>query len=89
MVDENGNVLGNSTEAAKSGILAVLVSRVGMASPGMGNEIIVKTHSQLQSTTCYHLGRRWFGAMVMVNVTQGAVLAVALFWGCNHCVGLL
>lgn len=35
VTDENGNKLGNSTEAAKSGILAVLVSRVGMASPGM------------------------------------------------------
>lgn len=52
VVDENGNTLGNSTEAAKSGILAVLVSRVGMASPGMGNEIIVKFLSQLRSIKC-------------------------------------
>ncbi|XP_034255720.1 sideroflexin-3 isoform X1 [Thrips palmi] len=35
VVDENGNTFGNSSEAAKSGILAVLVSRIGMASPGM------------------------------------------------------
>ena len=34
--DEDGNVLGNSAIAAKSGITQVVFSRVGMASPGMG-----------------------------------------------------
>ena len=34
--DENGNVLGKSSIAAKWGITQVVFSRVGMASPGMG-----------------------------------------------------
>jgi hypothetical protein len=36
VVDDNGNKLGQSKIAAKTGIIAVVLSRVGMASPGMG-----------------------------------------------------
>ena len=34
--DENGNVIGTSSNAAKWGITQVVFSRIGMASPGMG-----------------------------------------------------
>lgn len=36
LVDDNGNKLGESKIAAQRGILAVVLSRIGMASPGMG-----------------------------------------------------
>nr|CAD7401727.1 unnamed protein product [Timema cristinae] len=36
VVDSNGNVLGESTAAAKQGIALVTMSRLGMAMPGMG-----------------------------------------------------
>lgn len=36
MSDENGNFLGESSNAAKWGITQVVLSRIGMASPGMG-----------------------------------------------------
>ncbi|XP_065339947.1 sideroflexin-3 [Cloeon dipterum] len=35
VVDANGNKLGESKTAAKTGIVAVVLSRIGMASPGM------------------------------------------------------
>lgn len=34
--DQNGNELGNSAAAAKSGITAVTISRVAMAAPAFG-----------------------------------------------------
>uniref|UniRef100_A0A8C7N2M2 Sidoreflexin n=1 Tax=Oncorhynchus kisutch TaxID=8019 RepID=A0A8C7N2M2_ONCKI len=37
VTDENGNRLGESVTAAKSGIIQVVVSRIGMAVPAMGN----------------------------------------------------
>ena len=36
MTDINGNKLGESKNAAQQGIFAVVLSRIGMASPGMG-----------------------------------------------------
>ena len=36
IIDENGNVVGTSSTAAKWGITQVILSRIGMASPGMG-----------------------------------------------------
>lgn len=37
MTDENGNRLGESANAAKQAIAQVVVSRIGMAVPAMGN----------------------------------------------------
>lgn len=37
ITDENDNRLGESTNAAKQAISQVVVSRILMASPGMGN----------------------------------------------------
>lgn len=37
MTDENGNRLGESASAAKQAIVQVVVSRIGMAVPAMGN----------------------------------------------------
>nr|CAD7431326.1 unnamed protein product [Timema monikensis] len=39
VVDSNGNVLGESTAAAKQGIALVTMSRLGMAMPGMGTAV--------------------------------------------------
>lgn len=36
VVDKNGNELGKSKNAAKSGITAVTISRVAMAAPAFG-----------------------------------------------------
>lgn len=36
LIDENGNNVGQSTVAAKKGIFSVCISRILMASPGMG-----------------------------------------------------
>lgn len=36
LIDENGNNVGQSTVAAKKGIMSVCISRILMASPGMG-----------------------------------------------------
>lgn len=40
MTDENGNRLGESANAAKQAIVQVVVSRIGMAVPAMGNVLI-------------------------------------------------
>ncbi|MEQ2189204.1 hypothetical protein GOODEAATRI_022841 [Goodea atripinnis] len=37
VMDENGNRLGESANAAKQAIVQVVVSRIGMAVPAMGN----------------------------------------------------
>lgn len=37
VMDENGNRLGESASAAKQAIVQVVVSRIGMAVPAMGN----------------------------------------------------
>lgn len=37
VTDENGNRLGESPNAAKQAIVQVVVSRIGMAVPAMGN----------------------------------------------------
>jgi hypothetical protein len=39
IVDENGNRLGNSKIAAKWAIAQVVLSRIGMAAPGMSQSI--------------------------------------------------
>lgn len=36
VTDKDGNKLGNSKNAAQFGIAAVTLSRIGMATPGMG-----------------------------------------------------
>lgn len=41
VVDSNGNKLGESKVAAKWGITQVVLSRIGMASPGMGNALFL------------------------------------------------
>lgn len=41
VLDENGNRLGESTNAAKQAIVQVVVSRIGMAVPAMGNVNII------------------------------------------------
>lgn len=38
MYDENKNLLGESKSAARQGILAVVLSRVLMSTPGMGKD---------------------------------------------------
>lgn len=37
VTDENGNRLGDSVNAARQAIVQVVVSRIGMAMPAMGN----------------------------------------------------
>lgn len=41
VTDENGNRLGESANAAKQAIVQVVVSRIGMAVPAMGNVNII------------------------------------------------
>lgn len=41
VTDENGNRLGESPNAAKQAIVQVVVSRIGMAVPAMGNVNII------------------------------------------------
>lgn len=41
VTDENGNRLGESPNAAKQAIVQVVVSRIGMAVPAMGNVSII------------------------------------------------
>ncbi len=41
VTDENGNRLGESPNAAKQAIMQVVVSRIGMAVPAMGNVNII------------------------------------------------
>lgn len=41
VTDENGNRLGESPNAAKQAIMQVVVSRIGMAVPAMGNNHII------------------------------------------------
>lgn len=43
VTDENGNRLGESANAAKQAIVQVVVSRIGMAVPAMGNVKIMST----------------------------------------------
>lgn len=43
VMDENGNRLGESPNAAKQAIMQVVVSRIGMAVPAMGNINIIST----------------------------------------------
>lgn len=51
VMDENGNRLGESPNAAKQAIIQVVVSRIGMAVPAMG---IVNMTSTVLLVTPYH-----------------------------------
>ena len=54
-MDSNGNRLGVSTAAARSGIAQVCLSRIGMAVPSMGTETVCFRIIVLSSEFSYHL----------------------------------
>lgn len=51
VTDENGNRLGESANAAKQAIVQVVVSRIGMAVPAMGNSNLF-AHCFAKSILC-------------------------------------
>ncbi|KAB7506271.1 Sideroflexin-1 [Armadillidium nasatum] len=73
LIDENGNNVGQSTVAAKKGILSVCISRILMASPGMVIPPLIMNKLERKGTL-----RRypWISAPLQVALC-GVLLAVA------------
>lgn len=75
VVDSNGNKMGESKVAAKQGIIAVVLSRVGMASPGMGE----------QKYSIYYINKNIFNFSIITTWWLMAlqIIAATYFYFCD------
>jgi len=73
VVDENGNKLGNSQKVARSAIIQVTISRIGMASPSF--VAIPVMMNQLVKTGWYRR-RPWLGIPLQTGLA-GIILAIS------------
>uniref|UniRef100_A0A3B5M079 Sidoreflexin n=1 Tax=Xiphophorus couchianus TaxID=32473 RepID=A0A3B5M079_9TELE len=72
VMDENGNRLGESANAAKQAIIQVVVSRIGMAVPAMGNSTLYLINE------CCNLKKKSF-SVLLSSLVFATPLCCALF----------
>ncbi|XP_063692955.1 sideroflexin-1-like [Bolinopsis microptera] len=79
VLDDNGEVVGQSKAAARSAITQVVFSRILMATPGMALTPVIM--NALETKTKLFKGRAWLGAPVQVGII-GLILTFATPLAC-------